>query len=308
MQRISIGLWLALAAAVLQLVSIGSNYYSLESGNRSAWFGIPHAAELLLVTALLTIVLLALAAADRSPLKGRNAGALIAVFGLLSSLHIGYRMVLPPFGGCLTFFDCSSAQASPELLVGIYIALIGSLGVLIGGLAHAFSKRAKITASRPPIAAGQEGMSPWLGLAALGALGQFVFGYTVFSFYNTGDNTWSGWIATPHTSVLVLVVTVAVIGLAVAAARGRAPMGPAALGGTIAALGFVSGSRILFRILTTPFSSGPAENAFQGSSATIELGGYLSLAFAVVLIIAGIVQAAIHQEPVSEAQAATGAA
>lgn len=64
-------------------------------------------------------------------------------------------------------------------------------------------------------------MTPWLGLAALGAIGQFVLGYTFFTFYTTsgdqGEVAWSGWLPTPHTSSLVLAITLVVVGLVRAA-------------------------------------------------------------------------------------------
>ncbi len=72
----------------------------------------------------------------------------------------------------------------------------------------------------------------------MGALGQFVFGFTFFTFFTTmgdaGEVAWSGWLPTPHTSSLVLSITLTVIGLVWAVARGRAPLSPMALGGLVA--------------------------------------------------------------------------
>jgi len=103
-------------------------------------------------------------------------------------------------------------------------------------------------------------MTPWLGLAALGAVGQFVFGYTAFTFYATvgrrGTTTWSGWLTTPHTGWVVMLLTLAIIGLVWLAAQRRAPLAPSRFGALIAGLGLVSAAAIGHRILQPPFGSG----------------------------------------------------
>lgn len=309
MRRITLWLWLALAGAVLQLIALGSDFYYVaadEEPRKDAWFGIPHASDLILLSALVAIGLFAVTALGRNPLRSRGMGLVIGIVGLLATLQLGYRMIVPPFGGevptnsgiigsgCLYY--CAPSEATPaDLLAGIWIAFIGCLAVTLGGLLHAFSRTARETPARPWVAQTQSGMTPWLGLAALGALGQFVFGYTFFTFYTTasdgGEVTWSGWLPTPHTSSIVLAITLVVIGLAWAASRGRSPLHPAALGGLVAVLGFVSASRIFYRIIEPPFGQGPAE---------IGVAAYLSLLSAVVIVVSGIVHAVAHRERVSE--------
>ena len=133
-------------------------------------------------------------------------------------------------------------------------------------------------------------MNPWLGLAALGAAGQFVFGYTVFTFYRTvsqeGATTWSGWLPTPHTASLVLAVTVVVVWLAWSAIRAQAPLQPSSLGAVIAVLGFTSMVRIAYRIFQPPF----------GGSQTVEIApsAYLALGSAALIVVAGLVQASVY--------------
>jgi hypothetical protein len=133
-------------------------------------------------------------------------------------------------------------------------------------------------------------MTPWLGLAALGAAGQFLFGYTFFTFYSTigddGSTTfWSGWLPSPHTSSFVLAMTVIVAGLVWYASRGKAPLNPMAFGILIAVLGLASTSRILYRIVESPF----------GGSADIGFAAYLSLLSAVLIVVAGIAHAVTHR-------------
>ncbi len=305
MRRLTPWLWLAMAGVVLQLLALGSDFYKYKGENEGAWLGVPHTSDLILTSGVIAAVLVGLLAADRSPLRGRNAGLLIGGFGVLAALQVGYRTIASPFGffpsggstagiagsSSSCYYYCAPSRASEAtLLPGIWIGLAGCLAVAIGGLAYAVSRTAAATPARPARAEVQRGMNPWLGLAALGAVGQFVFGYTFFTFYTTAVKTgainWSGWLPTPHTSSLVLAVTVAVLLLVRAAARGRSPLNPAALGGVLALLGFLAGTRILQRIFAPPF----------GPSADIGLGAYLAVASAALLVLAGLAQVVLHRE------------
>lgn len=299
MRRITPWLWLALAGSVLQLIALGSNFYVFEDERKDAWLGIPHASDLILLSALVAIGLFVATALNRQPIRGRGVGLIVGVVGLLATLQLGYRMVVPPFGGsvptspgiigsgCL-YYCLPSEASSAELLPGIWIGLIGCLAVTLGGLFHAVGRKARETPARPTVAPLQSGMTPWLGLAALGAVGQFVFGYTFFTFYTTngGETNWSGWLPTPHTSSLVLAITLAVVGLVWAASRGRSPLNPAALGGLIAVLGFISTSRIFFRIIDPPFGA-PVD--------AIGVAAYLALLSAALVLVSGIVHAVTLQ-------------
>jgi hypothetical protein len=301
MPAITAPLWLALAGAVLQFVSLGTDFYVWEGRREAAWFGIPHTSELILLSALTTGGLFALIAADRSPMSGRKAGQTIGVIGSLATLQLAYRMVAPPFGGrvpqhagligdsCL-YYCLPSQAASADLLIGIWVALIGCLMVTAGGFGYALSREAQDALPRSWRAQVQPEMNPWLGLAALGAVGQFVFGYTFFTFYKTVrqdvPTTWSGWLPTPHTSSLVLAVTVVVIGLVWSAARQRAPLSPPTLGAVIAILGFLSTTRIAYRIIQPPFAAQAVE---------IGPAAYLALLSAALIVIAGLVQARVSR-------------
>lgn len=310
MSRVSIGLWLAIAGAVLGVIALGSNFYvTTENGEQTsqdAWFGVPHTSQLILAAAVVTIVLAALTAANRQPIRGRSVGILIAVLGLLATLQLGYRMLAPPFdfeladrevlrltGSCLWYCPPSEA-ADAELLPGIWIGFVGTLAMLLGGLIHAFTPTAGRTPARPWRARVQRGMTPWLGLAGLGALAMFIFGYTWFTFYRTpadgGMRAWSGWLPSPHTSVLVLWMTILTVGLVVLAARNRAPLSPAAMGGLVTVFGFVAGARILYRIIEPPFQGGTM------TGVEIGIGGILALVGAIVVIIGGIGQALAYRE------------
>ncbi len=300
MRRISVFLWVALAGAVLQLTALGSDFYIVGTNRRDAWLGIPHASDLILLSAVVTIGFLVLTALDRTPVRGRNVGLAVGSVGLLATLQLGYRMVVPPFG-CLQYGCGFDAAQNVTLLTGIWIGLIGSMLGTVGGFGHAFSRAARETEAHRWRAQGQAGMSPWLGLAALGALGQFVFGFTAFTFYTVsgflgqaGTSAWGGWLSTPHTSSLVLLMSAAILFVVAAAGRGRSPLGPPAVGAMIAILGFIAGSRILFRILEPPFSAAGGETT-QVGTVTIQLGGWLSLASAVLVVIAGVVHAAVHR-------------
>ena len=303
MRGITLWLWVALAGAVLQIVALfGPDFYFAEGERKDAWFGIPHASDLILLSALVAIGSVVLLGLGRNPLRGRSMGLVVGVIGLLATLQLFYRMIVPPFGGAVPansdiigtgcLYYCSPSQAAPaDLLLGIWLAFLGCLAVTVGGFVYAYSRAAQQTPATPWIAQTQGGMSPWLGLAALGAVGQFVFGYTFFTFYTTpGDNggevNWSGWLPTPHTSSLVLLISLLVVGLAWTAARGRAPLGPAALGVAVAALGLISTSRIFYRIVSSPFGNGGSE---------IGVAAYLSLLAAILIVVAGLVHALMQR-------------
>lgn len=301
MDRISAGLWIALGGAVLQFTALGSDFYKVGENVRDAWFGIPHTSDLILLSALTTVVLLALAAAGRSPVSGRTMGVLIGVAGLLATAQLGYRMAVPPFQGCLTFNCGFTPKTEVTLLMGIWIGLAGNIAATLGGFIHSASGAAKRTRPDFWVAERQTGMTPWLGVSALSAALMFVVGFTFMPFYSVptegGSKAWTAWLAIPHTSSLVLLMAAGVVLLVVAAARGRAPMSPRAVGMTIAVLGFVAGVRALYRILVSPFYSGPAANAGFQQGAEVRTVGFIALGFAVITIVAGIVHAMQNREP-----------
>ncbi|MDX1658006.1 MAG: hypothetical protein R3343_04230 [Nitriliruptorales bacterium] len=299
MRAFSVGLWIALAAGVIQFTAIGADFYQVGETVRDAWFGIPHTTQLLLVSALVTFTLAGFAAGGRSPVSGRTAGIIIAAVALVATAQLAYRMAVPPFRGCLTF-NCGFTPNADNvtLLSGIWIALIGNVGALIGGVLHAASSAAKETRANFWVSRSQTGMTPWLGIAGLSMAIMVVVGYLVMPFYTVqgGPNqSWTGWMAIPHTAGLVALMALIIIGLVVAAARSRSPMSPSALGATIAILALVATVRTGYRIAVSPFYSGPAEGVFE-AGAQIELAAWLALAFGIVAVIAGIAHAVTNQD------------
>ncbi len=314
MQRISIWLWFAIGGAALQLTALGSNFYVIngEQGGttKDAWLGIPHASDLILASAVVTVVALALSARGRSPVSGRTLGTAVAVVGGLATAQLAYRMVVPPFG-CLTY-DCgATAKSDVTLLPGIWIGLIGCALALIGGLGHAFSAAASRTPATPDVSDRQTGMTPWLGLAGLGLVVSFVGPFTFLDAYrvegfmgSSSAATWGGWLSVPHTSSLVLAATIVGVTLVVAAARRRSLLSPSALGATLAVLGFVIASRVLFRMLQPPFSSAGGQDTAVGT-VTILAGFWIGFAAAVVACVAATIQAVLYYRESVSGEAAT---
>lgn len=304
MRHISVGLWAAVAGAALQFVALGSSFYVVHGKDgdttRDAWLGIPHASDLILASALVTVVAFALAVRGRSPLRGRNLGLLVALAGALATAQLVYRMIVPPFG-CLTYSCGTTSNADVTLLAGIWIGLAGNVLALAGGLAHAFSAAAARTPARPALSPQQAGMTPWLGVGALGMLVAFVAPFTAFKIYAVqgffgakSTSEWGGWLSIPHTSSLVLALALAVGLLVLAAARRRAPITPAALGASVAVAAFVAGARELFRIVQPPFSTAGGASDVDVGAVTIHAAFYVGLAGAVVALVAGVVQAVLY--------------
>ena len=317
MRHISIWLWAALGGAVLQFIALGSNFYVVHGNDgdttRDAWLGIPHTSDLILTSAVITVLAFAVAARGRSPLRGRSLGLLVALGGLLATAMLVYRMLVPPFGGCLTL-SCTEPRADVTLLAGIWIGLAGCVLVLLGGLGHAFSAAAKRTLAMPPIAAQQAGMTPWLGLAALGLVVAFVAPFTAFKVYRVeeflgqqGATEWGGWLSIPHTSSLVLAITLIAVLLVIAAARRRSPLSPAALGATLAVGAFVVAARELYRIVQPPFSTAGGTGNRHVGIVEILPPFWVGFAGAVVALLAGVVQAALYYRQSVAAQEAAGA-
>ncbi len=299
MRNITMRLWLVLAGVALQLGSLTTDYFSYQGERQSAWMGLPTTAELILFCAAVAAVAVGLAATRRSPLTGSGTGLLAAAAGVVAALQLSYRMIAPPFGGevpdhvtilgnsCL--FWCLPSQAeTAQILPGAWVALAGCLSVALGGVLHSQSRAAKQTNAVSWVAPVQTGLTPWLSLAALGAVGQLVFGFTFFSFFRTIgrsgiETTWSGWLPMPHTASWIFATTIVILLLVRAASRSRAPLEPFAFGGLIAGLAAIASVRIWFRILSPPF--GPA------SQVEIAPGAYLSLMAALLCLVAAIVHA-----------------
>ncbi len=304
MRRVSIGLWAALAGAILQFVALGSNFYVIhgKKGNvtRDAWLGIPHASDLLLASAVVTVIAVIVAWQARSPVRGRNLGLIVAFFGLLATAQIVYRMIIPPFG-CL-HYECSASQtAHVTLLVGIYVGAVGAFLALIGGLLAAVTPASRRVEARPGVAELQSGITPWLGLGAIGMVVAFIAPFTAFriykvgSFFGSGSVTyWGGWIPLPHTSSLVLACMVITLLLVLAAVRGRAPLTPSGVGAVVGVLAFVAGARILYRIGQPPFSTAGGASDVHTGTVTILPAFWVGFAGAAVACLAGIVHAYAH--------------
>ena len=81
-------MWLALGGAALQLVSVTLNFYTLGREPKSAWYGVPHAADLIVASAVVAIVAVALTAAARRPFSGRTPGLVAGGVGMLATLQV----------------------------------------------------------------------------------------------------------------------------------------------------------------------------------------------------------------------------
>ncbi len=299
MRNVSVALWLALVGAALQVTSLFTDFYVFEGVRKAAWWSIPQTSELILLSALLTVGLVAVTAAGRSPVPGRMAGRIIGIAGLIAALQLVYRMNAAPFGadvpehvgifGTSCLYYCLPSQAkAADVLSGMWIALVGCILAAVGGIAHALWFKDRHAVAQPWLALEQPGMTPWLGLAGLGAVGQFVFGYTFFTFYRTVrangvPTSWSGWLPAPHTAWLVLMITIAVIGLVWLAARERAPLSPKILGMAIAMLGVLSAGRMAYRMYQPPFRM----------DAEIGPAAYLALISGLLIVAAGCVHAGV---------------
>ena len=314
MQRISIWLWMALGGAALQATALGSNFYVINDDaggtTKDAWLGLPHASDLILTSAVVTVIALSLSARPRSPVSGRTLGAAVAVVGGLAAAQLAYRMAVPPFG-CLTYSCGTSAKSDVTLQTGIYIGLVGCAMALIGGLGHGVSSAASRTPAAPRHATVQSGMTPWLGLAGLAAVLTFVAPFTLFKAYRvegffgaSGSATWGGWLAAPHTGSLVLAASIISVGLVIGAARRRSLLSPSAVGAALAMLGFLIASRELFRILEPPFSSAGGTDTEVGT-VTILAPFWIGLVAAIALCVAGVVQAVLYYRDSIEAPAPT---
>lgn len=298
MRNVTVALWLVVGGALLQLASLTTDFFSYDGEAQSAWMGLPTTSELILFSAMTAIVMVGLTAAARSPLRGTVTGRVVAAAGLIAAAQLSYRMIAPPFGaevpshvtifGGSCMFWCIPSEAEPAaLLPGMWVALAGCFAIAMGGYLHSRTQAAKETPARSWAAPVQAGMTPWLGLAALGAAGQLVFGFTFFTFYRTigarGETTWSGWLPMPHTASWVFAATVAIVALVWLASKNRAPLRPFALGALIAGLAAISAARIGFRIFEPPF--GPATNV------EVTPGAYLALLAALLAVVAAIMQA-----------------
>lgn len=275
MKRLTPFLGFLLGGAVLQLLAVTQNFYELKGEPKSAWFGVPHAADLVVASALVAILVVVFSVARSRPFGGRTLGLLAAVVGALATAQLVYRMVVPPFG-CLQYGCGLTPKGDVQILFAMWVALIGSVAVTAAGLLHAFSPAARKTPPAPRVADRQTGMTPWLGLSGLGSVAMFVFPFTVFTLYSVqgffgskATQPWGGWLSVPHTSSLILAAMVIVVGLVVAAARGRSPLGPVALGTTIGVIALLAGARILYRLVHPPFTSaGGADNVQVGAVTT----------------------------------------
>lgn len=128
-------------------------------------------------------------------------------------------------------------------------------------------------------------MTPWLGVAAVAAIVQFFFGYSgLFTFYTVegfppeeATDNWAGWIATPHTSVLVLLSTVFVLGRCGwprASARHCRPARSGASSRSSASWR----TRILYRILDSPWVTAGTGGGDQTHTATAVTVGWAAYA------------------------------
>lgn len=304
MQRISLGLWLAVAGAVASFVSLGTDWYVLNPNSKSpyiasAWIGVPHASDLVLASALVPTVIVILVAANRAPARGSAVGGIIAAVGAVGLAQLLYRIAIPPFG-CLNY--CTSAKSPPTTIqFGLYLAVVGCAAAFVGGLLHLRSAAARRAVPHTWAVPNQAGSTPLLSLSAVAAVLMIGIGFTALPFYSNAFSTgpakdFTAWLAIPKTADQAVLLAGLVVFLVISAARRRAPLAPGAIGAVIAVAGLVAAVRILYRIVDGPFidSSHQPGTGFAGnvtSTADVHVSAFIALACAAVIVLCGLGQA-----------------
>jgi hypothetical protein len=123
LDRLRWGEWIAgIAGLNLLLVTFRAWYKVTGTGVRiSAWDGLDNGRYLLIATAVVGIFLLLLIAAEQAEQLSFPPGGLAALVGLACTVYIAYRLATPP-------------SDNLDADIGLYLGLVSSLGVAIGGL------------------------------------------------------------------------------------------------------------------------------------------------------------------------------
>lgn len=120
--RLRRGEWLALAAALLVLVSLFTTWYATPAGDRSGWEALSVVDALLVVAALAGLALAVLTATRRSPSLPVAAAVITTAIAALAVLVVAYRLVQPP-----------GDNAGVDLQLGAFLGAAGALGLLAAG-------------------------------------------------------------------------------------------------------------------------------------------------------------------------------
>ncbi|MEA2492711.1 MAG: hypothetical protein QOJ29_622, partial [Thermoleophilaceae bacterium] len=126
LERLRWGEWIAGIAALDLLLVTFRAWYKLSGGDArvTAWDALDNGRFLLIATAVVGIFLLLIVATEQTAEMSLPPGWIAAAVGLASTVYVAYRLSTPP-----------SDALDPD--IGLFLGLVSSLGVAIGGLLSA---------------------------------------------------------------------------------------------------------------------------------------------------------------------------
>jgi hypothetical protein len=119
LRRLRHGEWIAGISGVLLLVSLFLDWYSANGAGANAWDSLTVIDVLLAIVALFGIALLVTAATQRTPAVPTSCASLTVPFAFVGSILVLIRLA-----------DLPGAVDGRE--IGLYLGVIGTLGVLVG--------------------------------------------------------------------------------------------------------------------------------------------------------------------------------
>jgi hypothetical protein len=126
LDRLRWGEWIAAIAAVDLLFVTFRSWYKVSGGDGrvTAWDALDNGRILLIATAIVGIFLLLLQAAEDTQRLSFPPGWIAAAVGFACTVYVAYRLASPP-------------SDNLDADIGLYLGLLASLGVTVGGLLSA---------------------------------------------------------------------------------------------------------------------------------------------------------------------------
>jgi hypothetical protein len=123
LDRLRWGEWIAAIAAVDLLFVTFRSWYKVSGGDGrvTAWDALDNGRILLIATAIVGIFLLLLQAAEDTQRLSFPPGWIAAAVGFACTVYVAYRLASPP-------------SDNLDADIGLYLGLLASLGVTVGGL------------------------------------------------------------------------------------------------------------------------------------------------------------------------------